>query len=285
MAKPQETREPLDDDLVSDQELERILAVTQVPDLHQSAARERIQAAAVISDGRFSGRRRKRYRRPQRALFKRIAELSDDLHDGLLQAHDILGPNNIYFYMFATSDPNLSLYDSEDDNDDEFTYYDLMDRLENLAEYCRSSLTEPPKKVAHRPTGSVQYPALSFLVCELHGAIVKTGHGKLTLSGNGDEATGSLVDTLKILRRPLPEIVPRKLPSYPTLHRMQVAARGAAFACEEQRQILLFKHNRKIKPMIEALMNITAEITQVVERAKKEGMLKKDLKLALKMKS
>jgi hypothetical protein len=282
MAKPQEAHEPLDDDLVSDQELERILAVTQVPELHQSAARDWIKVAALISDGRFSGRRPKRYSRPQRVLLKRIAELSDYLHDCLLQAHDILGPKNLYFYMFATKDP-WYLYDSENDNDDEFTYYDLMDRLDNLAEHCRSSLTEPPKKVAaHRPAGSVQYPALTFLVCKLHDAIVKTGHGKLTLSGNGDEATGSLVDTLKILRRPLPEIVPGKLPSYPTLHRMQVAARAARGVCEEL-QVLFFKHMRILKPAIEAQMNAAAELSKALALAKKDGVPRGKLLLAKKM--
>jgi hypothetical protein len=52
---------------------------------------------------------------------------------------------------------------------------------------------------------------------------------------------------------------------------------------EEQRQVLFFQHKRKIKPLVTALQNAQAALTKAYELAKKEGVLKKDLQLALKM--
>src|SRR5947209_3823271 len=113
MAKPQE---PLDD-LVSDQELERILGVTRVPKIHQSAARERIQAAVEISYGRSHAYRRLRYSRIQKAFLRRVARLSDCLREDLWRANFILGsPGSFHFYAFATMDSNW--YGNEDDDDD-----------------------------------------------------------------------------------------------------------------------------------------------------------------------
>ena len=135
-----------------------------------------------------------------------------------MQADSILGsPGNFHFYAFATMHSNW--YENEDDDDD-FTTAMLQDRLEKLSQYCRSLIVPGTKKVANRPAGSVQHTPLRFLINQLYEAIVNSGRGRLTLSGDYDEPKGSLIDTLRILNRPLPEIVPAKLPSYPTLRRI-----------------------------------------------------------------
>lgn len=52
---------------------------------------------------------------------------------------------------------------------------------------------------------------------------------------------------------------------------------------DQQRQALLFAHKRKIVPLLEAEKNAKTAVTQAFELAKKEGIPKKDIKLAIQL--
>jgi hypothetical protein len=54
---------------------------------------------------------------------------------------------------------------------------------------------------------------------------------------------------------------------------------------DQQRQALLFSHKRKIVPLLEAEKNAKAAVAKAYEVAKKEGIPKKDIKLAIQLES
>jgi hypothetical protein len=196
---------------IPDEELERILSVTGVLH-HRKAVRESIKTTADMALDRFSHERR-RITRSERATIKLVANLSDELSEAISRLDGGLDPRlALWFWNWAV----------RNDDDDDFSLYDLQDRLDALAESCRELTAPPKKKAPNRPAGSVQYPVLRMLVVNLYGAIVIIGGGKLTLSQSvrSGDATGLLPAVLKILRRHLPEVVPARLPPYPTMRRI-----------------------------------------------------------------
>src|ERR1043166_7981983 len=52
---------------------------------------------------------------------------------------------------------------------------------------------------------------------------------------------------------------------------------------DQERQKLLFQHKRKIAPLLEAKAQAGAAVTKAYELAKKEGVTKKEIELAIKL--
>lgn len=52
---------------------------------------------------------------------------------------------------------------------------------------------------------------------------------------------------------------------------------------DQQRQTLLFQHKRKIAPLITAKSTATSNLTKAFELAKKEGITKKEIELAIRL--
>jgi hypothetical protein len=76
--------------------------------------------------------------------------------------------------------------------------------------------SQPKKKVAHRPRGSIQNPILRMLILDLYGSVVEQGRGKLTVRRDVDDIKGTLPAVLAILRPFLPKVIPVQIP-YKTL--------------------------------------------------------------------
>jgi hypothetical protein len=198
--------------------LESIMRLTGVREEYQAAASARIEAAAVI----FSERRNKRQHRKRRptALLKKMAALSDDLCSAIDQLDEEL-ETDIALWFF-----NSAASWGVDDDEDELHLYDMKDRLEALSESCRQLAHPRLKKPAHRPQQSFKDPALRGMIYWLQEAIERTGEGKLSLSQDANyEAQGRLPEVLNALRQHIPNVVPTKLPPYPTLVRIMRDAR------------------------------------------------------------
>jgi hypothetical protein len=83
--------------------------------------------------------------------------------------------------------------------------------------------SQPKKKVAHRPRGSIQNPILRMLILDLYRSVVEQGRGKLTLRRDVDDIKGTLPAVLAILRPFLPKVIPVKIP-YKTLRNARKSA-------------------------------------------------------------
>jgi hypothetical protein len=192
-----------------------ILRVTGVPKKYQKVVRKEVESAVLRALSMWAGpsKRPPPLGRDAVLAAKRVATLCKHLQEAITE----LGRHNI--------EPSVQIGWAWDE-DDEFSLFDLDERLNALSDSCRHLITPHEKKAPNRPRGSVAHPRLRLLIPFLYTAIVKLGRGKLTL-GRTDtgEATGTLPATLQIVRRCSPELVPERLPAFSTLRRLMKLAR------------------------------------------------------------
>jgi hypothetical protein len=196
-------------ELLSNENLERIVQVTEVPEKFQHHARMGIDRAVHLLDSR-EWRPDERRRRLVKASFERLASLSQELNKAIEEIADQLGQSSILL--------SFEWSDREDDNG-AFDHVDLMSLLCDFTDHCEQMAAPSRKHPPHRPRGRVQSPELRFLIRELYKSIVNEGHGKLTLWQDADgELKGKLPAVLKVLHDSLPGKVPAT-PPYTTLRR------------------------------------------------------------------
>jgi hypothetical protein len=193
--------------------MESVLTLCGVQSRRSAASREHMEFAMAQSAELAERRRRPRLPLP-RAELAAVARLCDELREAVDALDEKLDkPIALWFWSSAASL-------GADGEDREFDLYEMSERLEALSDSCRNLSRPRLKKPAQRPPGTFQNPALRSLIFDLYVAIVKIGHGRLTLSQDLDwSARGTLPQTLEILRPWLPGVVPRRLP-YSTLRRI-----------------------------------------------------------------
>jgi hypothetical protein len=203
-------RSQLSDSLSSD-DLDCIVQLTGIPEQFRCSARKSVDIAVLALENRNWGRDDRP--RELRATAKELARLAQDLENVLKKARDLI-------LKYARLEVEWSPDDYEgDDGDINIDLFDFISILGDFGEKFERLASRPRKQVANRPTGTVQNPALSFLIGRLYESIVEEGHGKLTLWENDDrELKGTLPSVLKILHDRLPDKVPANL-SYTTLRR------------------------------------------------------------------
>jgi len=109
---------------------------------------------------------------------------------------------------------------SDNDRDDDFLVSDLQSRLEALEHFSKKLAAPRQKNTANRPRGSVDNPALRWLVLALYERM-SVFDVKLTLWHDraSDCWKGTLLHILEVLHEVVPEIVPRRLP-FRTIQRL-----------------------------------------------------------------
>jgi hypothetical protein len=163
-----------------------------------------------------------RRREQLRAAAEEIARLAKDFRNAIFAAIDL-------FPLIFQIDWAPDGYEGDDD-DCTVDLFGLMSIVDDFRTEFDGLALPPTKHVANRPMGTVQYPALSFLIDQLYESIVEEGHGELTLWENDDrELEGTLPSLLKILHDRLPDKVPANL-SYGTLRRYISRAKGKSAA-------------------------------------------------------
>ena len=172
---------------------------------------------AVFGVERRNWDRADRHWQQRRAAAKEIARLTKDLRNTIYEAKDLVEK-----YVWLTVKWAPDDYEGDDGTIDflsngTISLDDFLSILDDVGEGFER-LTSV-KQVANRPPGTVQNPALSFLIDRLYKCIVEEGQGELTLWENVDrELKGTLPMVLKILHDRLPDKVPANL-SYTTLRR------------------------------------------------------------------
>ena len=196
---------------LSSDDLDCIVQVTGIPEGLRSRVRRRVDRAVLSVERRNWDRADRRWRQ-RRAAAKEIARLTKDLRNTIYEAEDLVGKD---FWLTVECAPDdYEGYDSTD-----ISLYDFLSILDDVGEGYERLASRPRKQVANRPPGTVQNPALSFLIDRLYECIVEEGQGQLTLWENVDrELQGTLPSVLKILHDRLPDKVPANL-SYTTLRR------------------------------------------------------------------
>ena len=194
---------------LSSDDLDCIVQLTRIPEQFRCSARKRVDIAVLALENRTWGR----VDRPRelRATAKELARLAQNLENVIKEARDLILKYARLEVEWAPDD-----YEGDDGNIDLF---DFISILGDFGEKFERLASRPRKKVANRPTGTIQNPALSFLIDRLYECIVEEGQGELTLWENIDrELKGTLPMVLKILHDRLPDKVPANL-SYTTLRR------------------------------------------------------------------
>jgi hypothetical protein len=195
---------------LSSADLDCILQLTGIPEEFRYLARLKLDIDVHLLATRNWDR--DDHRREQlRAAAKKIARIIKDLGNAIYEAQDLL-PS--WFQIEWAPDG----YEG-DDGDSTIDLFGLMSILDDFGAEFERLASPPTKQVANRPPGTVQSPALSFLIDLLYKCIVEEGHGELTVWKNDNrELKGTLPSVLKILRDRLPDKVPAN-PSYGTLRR------------------------------------------------------------------
>jgi hypothetical protein len=214
----------LDNPLVSNADLEKILRITKVPARRHGTARRELISAILIADGSAAGityahrgpRPRSRSETLCRQGVARRARALYDAIERLLENGE--GPHGFF--------ENWAIRKDEEEDFDDFDLFDLQSCLETLAETCDRRLGPRSKKQPHRPRGSLQYPALQFTITKLHEAIETQGRGELSLwRDTAGKWKGTVSQVLAILHPCLPHLVTAN-PPYATLQRVLSTCRG-----------------------------------------------------------
>jgi hypothetical protein len=193
---------------LSSDDLDCIVQVTGIPEGLCSRVRRSVDRAVRSVERRNWDRADRQQRR---AAAKEIARLTRDLRDKIYEAKDLVGE-----YVWLTVEWAPDDYEGDDST---ISLYDFLLILNDVGEGYERLTSIPVKQVANRPPGTVQNPALRFLIDRLYECIVEEGQGELTLWENVDrELKGTLPMVLKILHDRLPDKVPANL-SYTTLRR------------------------------------------------------------------
>jgi hypothetical protein len=80
---------------------------------------------------------------------KRVAKLAEDLIYAIDHLNHQLDPSSLFWYFAVELDR---------DEDDNFSLFDLRERLEALVGSCNQITAEPRQRAARRPKGTYRYP-------------------------------------------------------------------------------------------------------------------------------
>ena len=182
-------RSQLSDSLSSD-DLDWIVQETRIPEELRCFARQGVDIAVHLLESRSWDRDASR-REQLRAAAKEIARLTKDLGKAIREAKDL-------FPIIFEIDWAADGYEGDEDGCT-VDLFGLMSILDDLGTEFERLASPPIKQVANWPPGTVQNPALSYAIDGLYKAIVKEGHGELTLWENDDrELKGTLPSVLKL---------------------------------------------------------------------------------------
>ena len=214
----------LDDPIVSNTDLEKILRITKVPARRHGVARRQLILAILIANGSAAGvtyahrgpRPRSRAKTlSMQGVARRARALYDAINRMLENGVDPYG----FLQDWAIRRQHWLIRRDEDEDFDDFNLFELQSCLKTIAETCDERLAPRSKKQSHRPRGSLQYPALQFTITKLHEAIEMHGRGELTLwRDTTGKWKGTVPQVLATLHPCLPHIVTAN-PPYATLQR------------------------------------------------------------------
>jgi hypothetical protein len=209
----------VDDPIISNADLETILRITKVPARRHRIARSsllitiitaRCSVASITAAHRERRRPRSRSETLSMQAVARRARALRDAIDRLAVQWAGCDDSRDSFWQWAACD----------DYEDDFDLSDLQSRLVTLAETCDRQSSQPLKKQAHRPPGTLQYPVLQYMLTNLRKAIETQGRGELTLWRDAaGKWKGTVPQVFAILRAGLPHVVTAN-PPYATLRRV-----------------------------------------------------------------